>query len=63
MTQQQYTHVGQHLFIGFHGTKLSTETRRLFDAVQPGGVVLFGRNIDSAANLRKLGHTLRTEFA
>src|SRR5579859_5871836 len=63
MTSPQHTHVGQHLFIGFHGTQLSAETRRLFDAVQPGGVVLFGRNIDNAANLRKLGRTLRTELA
>jgi len=63
MTQPQHTHVGQHLFVGFHGTQLTAETRRLLDSVQPGGVVLFARNIDTAANLRKLGRTLRTELA
>jgi beta-N-acetylhexosaminidase len=63
MTTPQHTHVGQHLFIGIPGAQLTVETRRLLDTVQPGGVVLFARNIDSAAGLRALGRALRTEFA
>lgn len=57
------THVGQHLFIGFAGTQLTTENRRLLNTVRPGGIVLFARNIGSAGELRALGHALRTELA
>jgi beta-N-acetylhexosaminidase len=56
-------HVGQHLFIGIPGTELTTAVCRLLKTVQPGGVVLFARNIESAAELRALGHALRTEFS
>ncbi len=63
MTSPQHTHVGQHLFIGIPGTELTAETRRLLKTVQPGGVVLFARNIESAADLRALGSALRAECA
>ena len=43
---------GQHLFIGVTGTHLTTATRRLLKTVQPGGVVLFARNVDNAGQLR-----------
>ena len=62
MTSPQHTHVGQHLFIGIPGTELTAATRRLLKTVQPGGVVLFARNVESAAELRALGRALRTEF-
>jgi len=63
MTSSPQAHVGQHLFIGFSGAQFNAETRRLLRAVQPGGVVLFTRNIGSAAELRALGRALRTECA
>ena len=63
MTPSPQTHVGQHLFIGFSGTRFNAETRRLLRAIQPGGVVLFTRNVGSAAELRALGRTLRSECA
>jgi len=63
MAYLQHTHVGQHLFIGFTGAELTTDTHRLLNTVQPGGVVLFARNIDTATELRTLGRTLRTEFS
>ena len=43
---------GQHLFVGVTGTELTPATRRLLQTVQPGGVVLFARNIDRADQLR-----------
>ncbi len=63
MAYLQHTHVGQHLFIGFAGTQLTADTRRLLNTVQPGGVVLFARNIDTATELRGLGRAFRTEFS
>lgn len=63
MASLQHTHIGQHLFIGFKGTALTTETRRLLETIQPGGVILFARNIDTAGELRALGRALRTEFS
>ena len=63
MTPQQDTHIGRHLFIGFTGAQLTPDTRRLLNTVQPGGVVLFARNIDNAADLRALSKTFRAEFA
>ncbi len=41
--------VGQFLFIGLPGTELDAETRALLTEVQPGGVIIFGRNVASAA--------------
>jgi beta-N-acetylhexosaminidase len=63
MTSRQHTHIGQHLFIGLPGADLGADARRLLNSVRPGGVILFARNIDSAAGLRALGGALRTEFA
>ena len=45
---------GARLFIGLPGPELDRDTRRLLDAVQPGGVVLFARNIDTARQLKAL---------
>jgi beta-N-acetylhexosaminidase len=63
MAYLQHSHVGQHLFIGFAGTQLTADTRRLLNAIQPGGVILFARNIDTATELRTLGRALRSEFS
>lgn len=54
--------VGQHLFIGFRGTELDADSRQLLQTVQPGGVVLFARNVDSAPQLRRLTQVLRAEI-
>ncbi|MGO9610511.1 MAG: beta-N-acetylhexosaminidase [Verrucomicrobiia bacterium] len=63
MTSPKEMHLGQHLFIGLPGTKLDDNTRRMFDTVRPGGIVLFARNIDNATELRALTRSLRTELA
>ena len=49
---------GQHLFIGLTGTELTPATRQLLQTVQPGGVVLFARNVDNADQLRALTRSL-----
>jgi beta-N-acetylhexosaminidase len=46
--------VGQFLFIGLPGTELDAETRALITDVQPGGVIIFGRNVANAEQLRSL---------
>lgn len=63
MSSLPHTHVGQHLFIGFPAAQLTADTRRLVKKVQPGGVVLFARNINTAVGLRSLTRELHTEFA
>src|SRR6187455_2180414 len=50
---------GQLLLTGVPGTELDPETAALFRRVQPGGFILFGRNITSATQLRKLIDDLR----
>ena len=40
-------HVGQLLLMGFDGTELSPELRSTFTSLQPGGLILFARNITS----------------
>ena len=51
--------LGQLLLTGVPGTELDSETAALFRRVQPGGYILFGRNITSAPQLRKLIDDLR----
>jgi beta-N-acetylhexosaminidase len=51
--------VGQLILTGVPGFELDSETAALFRRVQPGGFILFGRNIQSAAQLRKLIDDLR----
>lgn len=46
--------VGQFLFIGLPGTEVDEETRKLIDEVKPGGIIIFGRNVESQEQLRKL---------
>ena len=57
-----FSHVGQHLFIGFRGPELTPAARRLLNTIQPGGIVLFARNITGSGELRSLTRALRTEF-
>ncbi|HEX8921556.1 MAG TPA: glycoside hydrolase family 3 N-terminal domain-containing protein [Pyrinomonadaceae bacterium] len=46
--------VGQLFYIGLPGTELDEETRQLVEHVQPGGVIIFGRNVAAPAQLRSL---------
>ena len=46
--------IGQFLFIGLPGTELDAETRDLVTEVQPGGVIIFGRNVAGPEQLRTL---------
>src|ERR1044072_6056062 len=57
--------IGQMLFIGLPGPELDAEARALLEEVKPGGVIIFGRNIAAAEQLRGLldgvRETLRVE--
>jgi len=46
--------IGQYFYIGLAGTRIDAETRALIEEVQPGGVIIFGRNVENAPQLRKL---------
>lgn len=46
--------IGQFLFIGLPGKELDAETRELIAEVQPGGVIIFGRNVGGPEQLRSL---------
>ncbi|HKS08317.1 MAG TPA: glycoside hydrolase family 3 N-terminal domain-containing protein [Pyrinomonadaceae bacterium] len=46
--------IGQFLFIGLPGPELDQETRDLITEVQPGGVIIFGRNVVGPGQLRSL---------
>lgn len=50
---------GRVLFIGLPGTRLDKHSRALLSEVQPGGVVLFGRNIESAEQVALLNSEIR----
>ena len=50
---------GQLILTGVPGKELDPETAKLFRRVQPGGFILFGRNIETAQQLRKLIDDLR----
>jgi beta-N-acetylhexosaminidase len=50
---------GQLILTGVPGIELDPATAALFRRVQPGGFILFGRNIESARQLRKLIDDLR----
>ena len=46
--------IGQFLFIGVPGTELDADTRALIEKIQPGGIIIFGRNVAGAEQLRSL---------
>jgi len=52
-------YLGQLIMTGVPGKELDAETARLFRRVQPGAFIIFGRNLQSAAQLRKLIDDLR----
>lgn len=51
--------LGQLILTGIPGKELDSETADVLRRVQPGGFILFGRNIESASQLRKLVDDLR----
>ena len=51
--------LGQLILTGIPGKELDPETAEMLRRVQPGGFILFGRNIESASQLRKLIDDLR----
>jgi len=51
--------VGQLIMTGVPGKELDAKTVKLFRKVKPGAFILFGRNIESASQLRKLIDDLR----
>ena len=53
------TSPGQLILTGVPGKEIDRETAALFRKVQPGGFIIFGRNIESALQLRKLIDDLR----
>ena len=46
--------IGQFFYIGLPGTELNAETRELVSEVQPGGIIIFGRNVAAHEQLRGL---------
>src|ERR1700694_4441909 len=51
--------LGQLILCGVPGKEVDAASAELFRRVQPGGFILFGRNIESASQLRKLIDDLR----
>src|SRR5438128_911184 len=51
--------LGQLILTGVPGQRLDPVTKKLFRKIQPGGYILFARNIESASQLRKLIDDLR----
>jgi beta-N-acetylhexosaminidase len=51
--------IGQLLYIGLPGTEFDADTRALVEEVQPGGVIIFGRNVAAAEQLRGLLDSVR----
>src|SRR5438309_283590 len=46
--------IGQFFFIGLPGTTIDSEARDLIEEIKPGGIILFGRNVESPEQTRKL---------
>lgn len=51
--------IGQIFYIGLPGTELDDVTRDLIRHVQPGGIIIFGRNVASPEQLRSLLDQIR----
>jgi beta-N-acetylhexosaminidase len=46
--------IGQFFFIGLPGAELDEVARELIEEIKPGGIILFGRNVEAADQVRKL---------
>lgn len=54
--------IGQFLFVGIPGPTVDAETRDLLREVQPGGVVLFARNLESPRQVAELNAAVRANL-
>ena len=61
--QDLRTQVGQLLIMGFDGTEMSPKLRTMISTLQPGGVILFRRNIEAAQQTFDLVHECRKSVA
>ena len=52
--------VGQLILMGIPGTDIDNETANIIRKVKPGGIILFGRNIESPNQLRNLIDDIRS---
>jgi beta-N-acetylhexosaminidase len=59
MVRRMSTSLGQLLMTGVPGPVLDAQTAAIFRRIQPGAFILFGRNIESPGQLRKLIDDLR----
>lgn len=50
---------GQLLLLGVEGTTLTNDEKKLFSEIQPGGYILFSRNIEAPQQVRELTDSLR----
>jgi len=46
--------IGQFFYIGLPGPELDAEARALIEEIKPGGVIIFGRNVETPEQLRGL---------
>lgn len=64
MSERSSTHlrkeIGSQFVIGLPGPELNATTRNLLKTVQPGGVILFARNLKSPHQIAEFNHELRT---
>ncbi|MFQ3582554.1 MAG: beta-N-acetylhexosaminidase [Chloracidobacterium sp.] len=51
--------IGQLLFIGLPGPTLDADSQQLIKAIQPGGVILFARNLESPQQTAELNADIR----
>lgn len=55
--------IGQFFYIGLPGTDLDDETRALISEINPGGIIIFGRNVAAPDQLRNLIDGVREMLA
>src|ERR1041384_2021143 len=58
-TDELRRQAGRLLFVGLPGTRLDKRLRALLREVRPGGVILFGRNIETAEQVALLNAQIR----
>jgi len=51
--------IGQLFYLGLPGPELDADARALIEEVQPGGIIIFGRNVESPTQLRALTDGVR----
>src|SRR4051812_43941701 len=54
--------IGQLLYIGLPSTEFDAEARSLVEDISPGGVIIFGRNVSEAEQLRGLLDSVRASL-